>query len=319
MSPVLFTERPLTLDIAGEIAKNLGMGVGPVRKWRLRRPRTTPAIVSSDEQVERYALQGLRFALLHRGAVEGADIAEFGPGDNLASGLAMLAGGARSYAALDRFVGDYSSPDAKRWYRAVENRWPTLFPHTPWPEWLHAADFPEAYPDRVEAVAASVEVAVIRRHFDVVCSYQVAEHVVDVDQFASLTASLLGPDGVAIHRVDFGPHDCWTRYNDPLTFLRFAPWLWSAMGSNRGYPNRIRHHELLRALTQAGLEVKCLDRTFYAASRVSLERLHARFRQMPIESLLTADAVYLCYRNREDRSTSTASRASSFEAPRRAK
>jgi hypothetical protein len=296
---VPFTERSPASDIVLEIAKNIGMGVGPVRAWRLRLPRTIPgADVGSDERVERHALQGLRFALRHRGALEGADIAEFGPGDTLASGLAMLAGGARSYTALDRFSADYSSPQAKRWYRAVEDRWPTFFPHIRWPEWLHAGSFPEAYPDRVEAYATSVEEATLRRQFDVVCSYQVAEHVLDVNRFASLTASLLVSDGVAIHRVDFGPHDCWTRYDDPLTFLRFAPWLWSAMGSNRGYPNRVRHHELWHALQQAGLEVECVDRTFYSAERIRFERLHLDYRQMPVQSLLTADTVYVCHRNR---------------------
>jgi SAM-dependent methyltransferase len=296
---VPFTERSPSSDIAIEIAKNIGMGIGPVRRWRLGRPRTVPgADVGSDERVERYALQGLRFALLYHGALEGADIAEFGPGDNLASGLAMLAGGARSYTALDRFGVDYSSPQAKRWYRAVEDRWPTFFPHNRWPEWLRADAFPEAYPDRVEASATAVEDAAVRRQFDIVCSYQVAEHVVDVNRFASLTASLLTPDGVAIHRVDFGPHDCWTRYDDPLTFLRFAPWLWSAMGCNRGYPNRVRHHELWRALKQVGLEVDCVDRTFYSAEQVRLERLHSSYREMPVESLLTADTVYVCHRIR---------------------
>lgn len=286
------------------------MGIAPVREWRLRRPRTIPGVdVGSDDRLERYALQPLRFALRYRGGLEGADIAEFGPGDNLASGLAMLAGGARSYTALDRFVADYSSPQAKHWYRAVENRWPTFFPHIRWPEWLRADAFPEAYPDRVEANVTSVEDATILRKFDIVCSYQVGEHVVDVNRFASLTAGLLAPDGVGIHRVDFGPHDCWIRYEDPLTFLRFAPWLWWVMGSNRGYPNRVRHHELRRALKQAGLEVRCVDQTFYSAAQVSLQRLHPNYRQMPVQSLLTADVVYLCHRNREGRSASPASHA----------
>ncbi len=271
------------------------MGIAPVRKWRLRRPRTTAgADPGSDELLERYAFQGLRTLLHHRGTLKDVRIGEFGPGDNLASGLAMLASGARSYTAFDRFVADYSSPQARAWYVAVQERWPTLFPHLRWPVWLRADSFPDAYPDRVEAIAASVEQAAADRHFDVVCSYQVGEHVLDVNRFASLTAQLLSRDGVAVHRVDFGPHDCWSLCDDPLAFLRISPWLWSLMGSNRGYPNRIRHHEFLRALTDAGLNVECVDRNYYFASQVGIKQFHETFGNMPVESLLTADVVYIC-------------------------
>lgn len=287
--------------MAPEIAKNIGMAIRPVREWRLRRPRTTgQAFARRDEQLERYAFVGLRFLLRHSKTVEGVDIAEFGPGDNLVSGLAMLAAGARSYVALDRFVADYSGAQAKQWYRGVEERWPTFFPDLSWPDWLRADSFPEAYSDRVEAIATSIEEADLERRFDIVCSYQVGEHVTDVSRFASLTGSLLAPDGLAIHRVDFGPHDCWTRYDDPLTFLRFSPRLWSAMGSNRGYPNRIRHHEFLRAFAEAGLEVEFGERNSYAAQSVRIDLFHERFRKMPVDSLLTGDVVYVCRRIRAE-------------------
>ena len=93
------------------------------------------------------------------------------------------------------------------------------------------------------------------------------EHVSDVEQFARLTADLLAPGGMAIHRVDFGPHDCWPDYPDPLTFLRFPPQVWAAMGSNRGTPNRLRHHEFLRAFAVAGLDAEPVDRSVFPKDR----------------------------------------------------
>jgi hypothetical protein len=284
-----------TVGALPEIAKNLAMGIAPVRKWRLRRPRTTATFLGpGDKRLERYAFQALRSIVRRRGSVEGAHVLELGPGDNLASGFALLAAGAQSYTALDRFEGNYTTPEAKNWYRAVQQAWSSSFPELPWPEWLRADSFPEGYSDRVEAINSSIEAANVQRRFQVVCSYQVGEHINEVSRFASLTAGTLVPDGVAIHRVDFGPHDRWTRYEDPLTFLRFSPWLWSAMGSNRGYPNRVRHHEFLRALTDAGLNVDCVDRNSYPSSRVRMERVHRKFREMPIESVLTSDVVYVC-------------------------
>jgi hypothetical protein len=280
---------------APEIAKNVAMGIGPVRNWRLRWPRTTANSTDrGNEHVERHAFLALRSILRLRGVVAGADILEFGPGDNLASGFSLLAAGAHSYTALDRFGGSYASPNSKRWYRAVQEAWPAALPELPWPQWLRADSFPEAYPDRVKAISSSIEAATVLRRFDIVCSFQVGEHTSDVSRFASFTAQSLAPNGVAIHRVDFGPHDRWTRYEDPLTFLHFSQWLWSAMGSNRGYPNRVRHHEFLRALTDAGLKVECLDRNSYPSSQVRMDRLNKRFREMPIDSVLTSDVVYVC-------------------------
>lgn len=283
----------LAVDVLKETAKNAAMGIPAVRARRLRRPRAGATFVDTDAVIERYAFQSLRSVLRYRGAIEGCSVVEFGPGDTLASGISLLAGGAESYAALDRFVPDYSAPAAKAWYRGIERAW-SSYHERPWPEWLDAAQFPEAYTDRVAHLDGSVEEAETERRFDVVCSFQVGEHVNDVGRFASLTADLLAPDGIAVHRVDFGPHDCWLDYDDPLMFLRFSPRLWAAMSSNRGTPNRVRHHEFLQAFADAGLVVEVVDRSAYAKEAIDVARLNRRFRDMPRESLFTENAVYLC-------------------------
>ena len=67
-----------------------------------------------------------------------------------------------------------------------------------------------------------------------ICSFQVGEHITDIDAFARTNMELLEkPGGVALHRVDFGPHDCWYSYDDPMTFLRFSDGAWRLTGSNR--------------------------------------------------------------------------------------
>lgn len=284
----------LVVDIGTQTAKNVAMGIRPLRSARLRRPRASVAFTGSDELIERYALQALRALLEHNGTVKGRSIVEFGPGDNLVSGLALLAAGAESYTTLDRFVPDYSAHDAKRWYAGLAEVWPKYFPDHPWPGWLEPGTFPFGLGHRVGFIEGSVEEARVERRFDLVCSFQVGEHVDDVNRFATLTAGLIAPGGLAMHRVDFGPHECWTRYDDPLTFLHFPPALWSAMGSNRGTSNRVRHHEFLAAFAEAGLRVKCAERDCFAEGSARIERLPRRFRAMPTESLLTGSAVYLC-------------------------
>jgi len=283
--------------IAGDVARhtlaNRAMGLTNVRAWRLRRPRAGARFTGEPELLDRYAFQALRGIEEVVGSVAGRDIIEYGPGDTLSAGFSMLAAGARSYHALDRFVCDYSSTEAKNWYRAIQEGWATAFPGRSWPDDLDPARFPETYGDRLAALNESVESLRGSGRFDVVTSWQVGEHVRDIEVFAEQTARLLRPGGVAVHRVDFGPH-AWARYDDPLLFLRFPAPLWKAMGSNRGMPNRRRHHEFMQAWERSGLAVTCHDLHRFDASEVAFHKLPARVRAMPRESLLVKDVVYVC-------------------------
>lgn len=195
----------LLKDTIRELAANAAMAIPPIRRWRLKRPRM-------DSPNPFQPLRGVETVL---GSVEGKDVIEFGPGDTLSSGLAFLAADAATYTSLDRFAPDYSTAEAKRCYRQVRADWPA-----DWPADLDPDIFPEGYPDRVRALSDSIEDTALSKRFDVVTSWQVGEHVTDIDAFCRLTASLLTPNGVAVHRVDFGPHN-WAGYDDPLTFLRF--------------------------------------------------------------------------------------------------
>ncbi|MEO6393269.1 MAG: methyltransferase domain-containing protein [Pyrinomonadaceae bacterium] len=285
----------LVVDVCKEVAKNIGMGIPPVRAWRTRRLRTANQVFSTDDEfLERYAFLATRHLLGQLKNLNGLHIAEIGPGDYLTSGFALLAAGAASYAVIDRFPGNYDSPEAKRWYQAIQDAWPRLFPELPWPEYLSAANFPEGYADRLTLIDAPIEAIQPDRKYDVVCSYQVGEHVTDIEAFAKMNARLLAPGGLAAHRVDFGPHDCWFYYPDPLTFLRFPDWLWRLMGSNRGTPNRRRHHEFQAAFAGAGLQVEAADIAFFSDDRIHQERMAKRFRAMPYESMKIGTAVYLC-------------------------
>jgi len=241
--------------------------------------------------LERYAFQGVREIERLTGPVRQKSIVEFGPGDTLTAGLALLAAGASSYTSLDRFVPNYSRPAAKRWYVGVREGWTAAFPERSWPADLDPVAFPESYRDRVAHIAGAVEDASSPKRFDIVTSWQVGEHVDDIQAFADLTAALLLPGGVAIHRVDFGPHDRWqSSYADPWLFLRFPSVVWRMMGSNRGYPNRRRHHEFLDAWDAAGLSIECADTSRFT----HMGRLRGRFKSMPSSSLMTESTVYIC-------------------------
>jgi hypothetical protein len=285
-------------EILMETAKNIAMGSTVVRRLRLHwSPRTTKSSVEPDvEPLGRYAFALPRTLLATIGSVQGKHVGEIGPGDHIATGLVLLAAGAASYTCLDRFPGQYSNAYAKGWYRSVRRAWATSFPDLLWPNWLDVETFPEAYPDRVKVFKAGVEDAAVLPVCDVVCSYAVGEHVLDVSAFAKTSRDLLKPGGIALHVVDFSQHFDWSWYGDRFLFLCIPDRIWRWMGSNRGLPNRVLYPDFLESLEAIGLDVETVSRRM-ADEPPDARLLLPRFRCMSMESIQTLEATFLCTRN----------------------
>ncbi len=286
----------IVVDYTKETAKNFLMGIPAFRRWRLRRPRSSGFFNGTDEHLSVYAFNGLNMLLNHVGDVRGRSILEIGAGDYLTSGFGMLAAGASYYGVIDRFPGDYSGEAAKAWYKGMEEAWPRFYPDIPWAEGLRAEDFPDAYGHQLELIREPIETARASRQYDYICSFQVGEHISDLDVFADVNYRLMKPGGAAVHRVDFGPHDCWHYYRDPLTFLRFSDRMWDLTGSNRGTPNRRRHHEFVAAFERAGLSVEVPVLESFKEDIVDFSSLNPRFKTMSREDVLVGTAVYVLRR-----------------------
>ena len=282
----------IAYDFLKESAKNLLMGFEAVRRFRLRRPRSFVEGGTPLEFLQSSAFYTLGALEEYAGGVAGKSVCEFGPGDFLTSGLAILAAGADRYTAIDRFPGDHSGERAKYWYGQLREHWSHFRPGIHWDPALVPESFPEGYVGRVEIVSKPLEEVHLSRRFDIVCSFQVGEHVTDIQAFAGIHQRLLEPSGVGLHRIDFGPHDVWFRYRDPSVFLRFSERLWRLTGSNRGVPNRRRHHEFLDAFERAGLNVHVLFTDRFDENVMDLSKLDRRFREMPHESLVVGTAIY---------------------------
>ena len=279
--------------IIKEIAKNVLMGFKTVRKLRATRPRAGSYFTGDDAELVRYAFSGLDILRQYIGGVRDKQVMEIGAGDYLTSGLAILGAGAKSYGVIDRFPGDYSGEAAKKWYKAIEDNWERFYPTEIWAEDLLAEDFPESYKDILELIPEEIEKAQTQAPYDVICSFQVGEHITDIDAFAEVHNRLLKQNGVGVHRVDFGPHDCWFNYQDPLTFLQFSDKVWKLSGSNRGTPNRFRHHEFLAAFERANLNVEVPFIENFDEGKINFKKLNPKFRQMPHDSLLVGAAIYI--------------------------
>ena len=279
-------------DLVSQIAKNLLMGSDIIRRWRLKRPRTATSHANTEEFLRNYAFSSLDLLLEHAGALRGKSVCEIGPGDYLTSGLSILAAGARRYGVIDRFQGDYFGETAKRWYREIERNWSNFYPDSPWNRDLEVEHFPENAANSLELIGEPIETAQTTHKYDIVCSFQVGEHISDINAFAEIHNRVLNKGGIGLHRVDFGPHDCWFFYQDPGVFLRFSDRVWRLTGSNRGVPNRKRHYEFLEAFKLAGLKVEILFVDYFDRSAMDLAKLNKKFLKMPLDSVLTGTAIY---------------------------
>lgn len=272
----------VSATVVKEIGKNLLMTIPAVSRLRAKRGRT--ALPPEPRELQRYVFDLFESVTGYAGGVAGKSVLEIGPGDNLVTGLAFIAAGAKSYTALDRFPGDYASEDARRWYRLLANHWP----YGAWPAGLD----PDRFPDHLAVFSKGDAVETVNGldRYDVVCSFAVGEHVSNIDQFALLTYDALSPEGVAVHAIDFGGHQ-WNRFGDPFLFLKFPAAVWQMMGSARGEPNRVRFDAFKACFKRAGLSVEVpfrLSCTFDANDKWVAQRADADF--------LTTEAIFVLRR-----------------------
>ena len=245
----------LPLDVARDLAKNFAMSIPFIRNQRLKRMSRTTALDVRDfnAEVEKFAcLQWDFFQNNVPGGLSGKTIVEIGPGDVVGMGILALLHGANMYIVYDRFAGNIRSPDACRLYRLLAER--HGFHDAPSVE-----GFATAFTDRLIERREAIETANITApEADVVLSFNVVEHLYDVEKAFAQMAALLKPGGVMIHRVDYSAHGPWSRYPNRLTFLTIPSPLWRMMGSQRGESNRRRHSHILEAGRKAGLEMRTI-------------------------------------------------------------
>jgi len=286
--------------IAREVAANVAMGIGTVRNRRVQRGRTSPETLSKQVQV---ILEQFHFFMDNIGwnNVRNKVIAEIGPGDAIPHGLLFLGAGARQYIAIDRFLGNVSDTSSQELYAALIKSAPERIQRG----WTELGLLPYQYPwlepaqrvTKVKLVPCSVEEIIPNEieRADIIISFNVVEHLSNIAKGFAKMAGVLNLGGLMLHRVDYGPHGLWKSYRNPLSFLAVPKVLWSLMGSNRGYPNRVRHSRILSVLDSYGLHS-----TARITARFSTEDVEAikpylakELRQLTDEDLVVRNAEIL--------------------------
>jgi SAM-dependent methyltransferase len=221
-----------------ELTANTAMAFPVIRRTRLKGMRTRAACAQFEARKI-----GAQFDFLcaSAGDIAGKVVVEIGPGDALGLAPLFIAAGAARYVAVDRFLGDVWGSGANGLYAEIERL---------------RGPFPTGWRDQVTLVRHSIEHTVAGvPPADIIVSFDVIEHLQDLPHAVRNMGSLLKPDGRMVHRIDYGPHGVWLSADDPLSFLSVPDWLWTAIGSKRGYPNRVRHGQFVQLLEGQGLRV----------------------------------------------------------------
>lgn len=285
--------------VARELAANLAMSVPVIRAARVKRGRTAPGALDAKAQMIRGQFDFFREAIRPE-ELQGRTVLEIGPGDAIPLAPLFLGAGARRYVALDRFLGDVTSERALDLCQAAV----TGAPEDVIEGLRDSARDREALkrllltPSRVSLVASAIEegAPLAAQGADFIVSFNVCEHLADLEKALRNMAALLAPGGRMIHRVDYGPHDVWQSYENPLAFLTVPGPLWRMMSGHRGCPNRMRHAQLVAVAGRLGLNVIERIGTRASASSVAAVRPHLsrEFRSLRDTELDVLDAQLIC-------------------------
>ncbi|MEA2431501.1 MAG: hypothetical protein QOI19_1974 [Thermoleophilaceae bacterium] len=197
-------------------------------------------------------------ARLEPEAFRDAAVMELGPGDNLGLALRFLAAGAEKVVAVDRFFPARDPAHELALYAALRATL-TAEERTRFDDAVELKDEPSFNPNRLKLIQGvgieSMPPGCEPETFDFIVSIAVLEHVENNDKAFETMDRLLKPGGVMLHQVDLSDHGIFTGAGGPpLRFLTVPDFLWRAMISNIGGPNRQMIDFYRRTLDRLGYD-----------------------------------------------------------------
>lgn len=174
------------------------------------------------------------------------DVLELCPGASLGTGALLLALGARSYHAVDKFRLVTDAPDmAAHVLKDLDARF------APADVARAAAIIAEGGLTYRADLDFDIRALAGMRHFDLMVSYVALEHFEALDHAVAQMTALARPGCVAVHMIDFRTHTRWIRERDPNNIYRYPSALYRLFGFS-GQHNRLRPADYVRAFEAAG-------------------------------------------------------------------
>lgn len=159
--------------------------------------------------------------------IEGANVLEVGPGDNLGVALQFYAAGAREVTCVDRFQLPQTAPTTERVYEQVVRELDGAAATRAKDVLRAGACTLEPAVRHLQAPIEGLEQLLGEEKFDLILSRAVLEHVANLDQAWSSMVRLLKPGGVMLHKVDLRNHSLFADLH-PLYWMTIgeAQWRW---------------------------------------------------------------------------------------------
>jgi len=228
-------------------------------RWRARRllgvkdkPNTHVIASGVDKAMERHGrvCRTLLRAIEDSSFLEGAIVAEVGCGDCLAAADMMLGLGAKHIHLVDYYPIHVNGVQAEILNRLSAD---TTLPNRA--NLLTADPKPRLRPDKATAHTGLLEEVGIPEPVDLVYSFDVLEHVEDLDGFFRWCGRMAKPGSYQIHKFDLSGHEFFEDPIPPLDFQTIPTWLFNLI-----FPKfrRAAGHfadEIFQALAAHGFEI----------------------------------------------------------------
>ncbi|MGB8355499.1 MAG: methyltransferase domain-containing protein [Chthoniobacteraceae bacterium] len=214
------------------------------------RPRAPVLVQSLENIVDRHGkLCALLQSLIPRDfSMDGKIACEVGPGDCLANAALMLGLGA---SHVDLIEMQPAVVNAKQ-IQALETIRETKIPIS-----MEIVDKEKLVlnADKVSYQQSYMENYVANDRYDFVCSFNVGEHVEDLDGFFASCYRATRPGGINAHMIDLGGHGQFEDPLPPLDFQTYPDWLYGMMFPPYHRATRRFCNEHADACRKAGFEL----------------------------------------------------------------
>jgi cyclopropane fatty-acyl-phospholipid synthase-like methyltransferase len=259
-----------------------------LQKLMRRKPKRGSSVLGNgvDFAASHY-LDICRFYLKHLGNAEiaGNRVCEIGGGDSLASADMLLALGATHVDLIETATITADATQREVLRRCAE-----------------AGDLPnrnnvldasgEIDPAKVTVIPKYLEEIAGDARYSVMVSYDVLEHVEDVQGFFLNCHRLLLPGGVMLHKIDLSGHSFLEDPIPPLDFQTYPDWLYNLMYSKYRRATRNLQGQFLDVIRSLGFTIEEIG-ILRGADAAYIEELRpylrSQLRDKPVEELEALD------------------------------